>query len=63
MGPRPAPAACTLMHQLPDAALEQVAAYFRALGETTRLLLQWLGEGERTVGDWAALCGRSMANV
>lgn len=64
MNPRPAPAACTLMHQLPDAALEQVAAYFRALGEPTRLLLlQWLGEGERTVGDLAALCGCSMANV
>jgi DNA-binding transcriptional ArsR family regulator len=44
--------------------LERVAAYFQALGEPTRLqLLQWLGEGEHTVGELAQLCGCSMANV
>ena len=44
--------------------LDQVAAYFRALGEPTRLkLLQCLGERERTVGELAKLCGCSVANV
>ena len=43
MNPQSAPTACTPMHQLSDAALEQVAAYFRALGEPKRLeILQWL---------------------
>ena len=60
----PAPVHCDRLDQLPDAALDQVAAYFRVLGEPTRLqLLQWLDEGERTVGELAALCGCSMANV
>ena len=60
----PAPVHCDRLDLLPDAALDQVAAYFRALGEPTRLqLLQWLGERERTVGELAALCGGSMANV
>lgn len=59
-----APASGDRMGQLPDAALETVAAYFQALGEPTRLqLLQWLGEGEHTVGALAVLCGCSMANV
>ena len=52
----PAPVHCDRLDQLPDAALDQVAAYFRALGEPMRLqLLQWLGEGEHTVGELAAL--------
>jgi DNA-binding transcriptional ArsR family regulator len=64
MKPIPAPVHCDRLDQLPDAALGQVAAYFRALGEPMRLqLLQWLGEGEHTVGELAALCGCSMANV
>ena len=64
MKPTPALASCDRMNQLPEAALEQVAAYFRALGKPTRLqLLQWLGEGEHTVGELAVLCGCSMANV
>ena len=64
MKPAAASARCDRLNQLPDAVLDQVAAYFRALGEPTRLqLLQWLGEGEHTVGELAALCGCSMANV
>ena len=44
--------------------LEEMAAYFQALGEPTRLqILQWLGQGERNVGELAQLCGCSMANV
>ena len=47
----PALVHCDRLDQLPDAALDQVAAYFRVLGEPTRLqLLQWLGEGERKIG-------------
>lgn len=49
---------------IPDAVLEQVAAYFGALGEPTRLaILQWIGQGERTVGALAQLCDCSVANV
>lgn len=49
---------------LPDAVLEQVADYCRVLGEPTRLeILQWLGAGERNVGELAQLCGCSIANV
>ena len=37
---------------IPDDVLEAVAAHFHALGEPTRLaLLQWLAQGEHTVGD------------
>jgi len=49
---------------VPDALLEPVAAHFHALGEPTRLaILQWIGQGERTVGELAGLCGCSAANV
>jgi DNA-binding transcriptional ArsR family regulator len=49
---------------IPDDVLEAVAAHFHALGEPTRLaLLQWLAEGEHTVGGLARRCGCSPANV
>jgi DNA-binding transcriptional ArsR family regulator len=52
------------MESLPPAALVQVAAYFQALAEPTRLqLLNLLREGERNVGDLAQLTGHSAANV
>lgn len=58
------PAGCVRPTPLPHAVVDQVAAYFRALGEPTRLrLLQCLGEGECTVGELAALCGCSTANA
>ena len=47
---------------IPDDVLEAVAAHFHALGEPTRLaLLQWLAQGEHTVGDLARRCGCSPA--
>jgi DNA-binding transcriptional ArsR family regulator len=56
--------ACPAMKSLPPAALEQVAAYFQALAEPTRLqLLNLLREGERNVGELAQLTGHSAANV
>ena len=64
MNPQSAPTACTPMHQLSDAALEQVAAYFRALGEPKRLeILQWLDKRSYSVGDLALRCGCSAANI
>lgn len=52
------------MGQLPKEALEHVAEYFRALAEPTRLqLLNALQDGERNVGELAALCNCSSANV
>ena len=60
----PAPSHCTPMHQLSDAALEQVAAYFRVLGEPKRLeILQWLRQRSYNVGDLALCCGCSAANI
>ncbi len=56
----PAPA----MQSLPDEALAEVAAYFQALSEPTRLrLLNLLREGERSVGELAELTGFSAPNV
>ena len=52
------------MKDLPPEALEQVAAYFQALSEPTRLrILNLLREGERNVGELAQLCGYTAANV
>jgi len=57
-------AACPAMKNLPPEALQQVAAYFQALAEPTRLqLLNLLREGERNVGDLAQRTGYSTANV
>ncbi|HJV96788.1 MAG TPA: metalloregulator ArsR/SmtB family transcription factor [Albitalea sp.] len=52
------------MKGLPPEALEQVAAYFQALSEPTRLrILNLLRDGERNVGELAELCGYTAANV
>jgi DNA-binding transcriptional ArsR family regulator len=52
------------MEGMPVAALEQVASYFQALSEPTRLqILNFLRRGERNVGDLARLCGFTAANV
>ena len=54
-----------LAHARPAAgSIEQVAAYFQALSEPTRLqILNLLRDGERNVGELAQLCGYSAANV
>ena len=52
------------MEGLPDEALAQVAAFFQALSEPTRLqILNLLRQQERSVGELAQLCGHSSANV
>ena len=52
------------MEGLPPEALEQVAAYFQALSEPTRLqILNLLRNGERNVGELAQLCGYTSANM
>ncbi|KWT97028.1 MULTISPECIES: metalloregulator ArsR/SmtB family transcription factor [unclassified Variovorax] len=52
------------MEGLSDEALVQVAAYFQALAEPTRLqILNLLRQQERNVGELAQLCGYSSANV
>ena len=52
------------MEGLPKEALAQVAGYFQALSEPTRLaLLNLLRGGERNVGDLAQLSGFTAANV
>jgi len=57
-------AECTSMEGLPPEALQQVATYFQALSEPTRLrILNLLREGERNVGDLAVQCGFTAANV
>ena len=68
MSPYPCPPypslACPHMEDLPDEALEQVAAYFQALSEPTRLrILNLLRKQERSVGELAQLCGYSSANI
>lgn len=52
------------MKDLPDEALDQVAAYFQALSEPTRLrILNLLRGGERNVGEIALACGFTSANI
>lgn len=52
------------MEGLPKEALEQVAAYFQALAEPTRLqILSLLRTGERNVGELAQLCEYTSANI
>ena len=55
---------CARMEGLPDTALEQVASYFQALSEPTRLkILNLLRQGEHNVGELAERCGYTSANV
>jgi DNA-binding transcriptional ArsR family regulator len=55
---------CFAMEILPPEAMRDVAAYFQALSEPTRLqLLNLLREGERNVGDLAQLTGFTAANI
>jgi DNA-binding transcriptional ArsR family regulator len=52
------------MESLPNEALAQVAAYFQALSEPTRLqILNLMRQRERSVGELAQLCGYSSANI
>lgn len=52
------------MEGLPIDALGQVAAYFQALSEPTRLrILSLLQSGERNVGELAQLCDYTSANI
>jgi DNA-binding transcriptional ArsR family regulator len=60
----PKTTACPRMDGLPPEALHQVAAYFQALSEPTRLqILNLLRSGERSVGELAQLCGYTSANI
>ena len=52
------------MEGLSNEALVQVASYFQALSEPTRLqILNFLRPQQRSVGEIARLCGSSSANV
>ena len=52
------------MEGLPVKALEEVAGYFLALSEPTRLqILSLLRDGERNVGELAQACGYTSANI
>lgn len=65
--PSPISVECLLLNpltDLPPAALEQVAHYFRTLSEPTRLrILNVLGTGELSVGEIAERVDSSIANV
>lgn len=57
-------ATCPSMKSLPPEALEQVAHYFRALAEPTRLqILNLLRRGEQNVGELADACDCTSANI
>ena len=61
---RTANAGCSPLEGLSPAALAQVAGYFQALSEPTRLaILNLLREGERNVGELAQATGYTSANV
>lgn len=52
------------MEGLSPEALTQVASYFQALSEPTRLqILNMLRSGERNVGELAQACGYTSANI
>lgn len=56
--------ACPRMEGLSPEALVQVAGYFQALSEPTRLqILNLLRQKEHNVGELALLCGYTSANV
>ena len=62
--PTLSPKVCLAMTNLPPEAILDVAAYFQALSEPTRLqLLNLLREGERNVGDLAQRTGFTAANI
>ena len=57
-------ASCPVMENLPLQALAEVAEYFQALSEPTRLqVLNILRHGERNVGELAQACGCTSANI
>ncbi len=52
------------LRNLPPEAMKEVAAYFQALSEPTRLqILSLLCAGERNVGELAELTGFTAANI
>lgn len=52
------------MTQVPEQAIDRVAAYFQALAEPTRLrILNLLRQQEHNVGELAQLCGYTAANM
>jgi len=58
------PDSCPSMEGLSPEALSQVAAYFQALSEPTRLqILNLLRTGERNVAELAQACGYTSANI
>lgn len=58
------PECAPAMAHMPAEAVAEVATYFQALAEPTRLhILNWLRQGERNVGELAQLCGFTAANI
>lgn len=52
------------MEKMSPQALEQIAAYFKALSDPTRLkILRLLGEEQYSVGELAQFCNFSSANI